>query len=132
MILFLSAFWLGYQIHARRKPQLVQLQNGIRFHRSREELETLKDFLSQAKQEVFIAGTTLHSVVGSNRPLVRDLVRKGITVRLLFLDPASEFPDALSDCLVGEADYSKAIIGSLQTACKIKRELAEALNSAVK
>lgn len=101
------------------------IYRGIRFYSSREELPSLGAFLSQAKQEVFVAGTTLHAIVGSNRETIRDLVKRGITVRLLFLDPKLKFLDKLGDCLVGESKYNEAIIVSLKTACSVKRELAE-------
>jgi hypothetical protein len=131
----LASFIISFVFLARRGLSGKKISNedisekgiykGIRFYISREELPSLGAFLSQAKQEVFVAGTTLQAIVGSNRETIRDLVKRGVTVRLLFLDPKSKFLDKLSDCLVGESKYNKAIIVSLETACTVKRELAE-------
>jgi len=119
----LASFLIGRK-SKKFRLETQTVQKG-RFYSSREELPKLLTFLSQAEQEIFVVGTTLHAIVGSNREMIRDFVKGGITVRLLFLDPKSKLLGMLSDCLVGDSDYSKTIPPSLETACSVKRELAD-------
>jgi hypothetical protein len=132
VIFFLCSLWLGYHIHAWRKPKMIPSSTANtkempEFYSSRKELEhahALEDFLRSAKDEIDLMGFSLWDIVVQNRKTIIDLLKQGKHIRFILLSPTSVDVKRFEDAIV-DADIKGQIEKSLEQLRKLKQSLSD-------
>jgi len=130
LIFFLSALWLGYQIHAWRKPKITKMVSVTspkeipEFCSSRKELPTLEDFLRSTNFEIDLMGFSLWDTTVQNRKTIIDLLKQGKHIRFILLSPTSDLVKRLEDAIV-DVNIKNQIQQSLEQLLKLKQSLSD-------
>jgi hypothetical protein len=142
LISLIGVISLGYEIFLREltfneyKEALQEIVNpdavrlGIQgIFKNRSELAQATSFevlFENVKKEVFIGGSSLLSISTASRELIKDMVLRGINVRLLVMDPNSPVVELITKQGGGRHTFLNEIKTSLLLLQKLYHEIEDA------